>query len=266
MAHAVRTRERILRAAANLLDREGRAAVSTRAVCAAAGVQPPTLYRLFGDKDGLLDALADYGFERYLAEKQALGQTDDPIADLRRCWDLHIDFGLSRPASYILMYGEGRYRGDMAAGVETIGILRRTVARAGAAGRLRMSVERATRLMHANGLGVVLSLISTPPPERDPGLPAVAFEHVLRTITTDGDGRPPAPVSVASRAAALREALRESGTTALTRSEGALLADWLDRLADADADVGLGGGEVADAGRAVREPSSGRRDGRDAHR
>ncbi|MFF0461725.1 TetR/AcrR family transcriptional regulator [Streptomyces mexicanus] len=268
MAHAVRTRERILSAAANLLDREGRAAVSTRAVCAAAGVQPPTLYRLFGDKDGLLDALADYGFERYLVEKQALGQTDDPVADLRRCWDLHVDFGLSRPASYILMYGEGRYRGGTAAGLETIGILRRTVARVAAAGRLRMSVERATRLMHANGLGVVLSLISTPPPERDAGLSAAAFEHVLRTITTDGDGRPPAPVSVASRAAALREALRESGTTALTRSEAALLADWLDRLADADAhaDVGVGDGEVADAGRAVREPSSGRRDGRDAHR
>jgi AcrR family transcriptional regulator len=36
----------------------GRRAVTTRAVAAGAGVQAPTIYRLFGDKDGLLDALA----------------------------------------------------------------------------------------------------------------------------------------------------------------------------------------------------------------
>ncbi|MFI6359781.1 TetR/AcrR family transcriptional regulator [Streptomyces sp. NPDC050743] len=250
----VRTRERILHAAADLLTREGRAAVSTRAVSAAAGVQPPTLYRLFGDKDGLLDAVAAYGFQQYLAEKQALGETDDPIDDLRRSWDLHVGFGLSRPGCYVLMYGEGRYRRDIPAGPETLAILRRNIARVAAAGRLRMSVERATQLMHANGVGIVLSLISTPPPERDPELPAVAREHVLRTITTMGDIEPEAPTDVVSRAAALREALRDSGTTALTRSERALLAEWLDRLAD-----------TGEPGPAARE-TPGRRDDRDAHR
>ena len=50
--------ERMLRAAADLLQTGGIEAVSTRAVAAAAGVQPPTIYRQFGDKDGLLDALA----------------------------------------------------------------------------------------------------------------------------------------------------------------------------------------------------------------
>ncbi|MQY38757.1 hypothetical protein SRB17_67710 [Streptomyces sp. RB17] len=248
------TRERILHAAADLLTREGRAAVSTRAVSAAAGVQPPTLYRLFGDKDGLLDAVAAYGFQQYLAEKQALGETDDPIDDLRRSWDLHVGFGLSRPGCYVLMYGEGRYRRDIPAGLETIAILRRNIARVAAAGRLRMSVERATQLMHANGVGVVLSLLSTPPSERDPELPAVAREHVLRTITTVGDIEPEAPADVVSRAAALREALRDSGTRALTQAERALLADWLDRLADT--------GEPGPAARGT----PGRRDDRDAHR
>jgi AcrR family transcriptional regulator len=42
-------------------------AVSTWAVSAAAGVQPPVIYRLFGDKNGLLDAVASYGFESYLS-------------------------------------------------------------------------------------------------------------------------------------------------------------------------------------------------------
>lgn len=38
---------------------------------------------------------------------------------------------------------------------------------------------------------------------------------------------------LARRAATLREALSRADTTALTPSERALLADWLDRLADA---------------------------------
>ncbi|MEU9977089.1 TetR/AcrR family transcriptional regulator [Streptomyces sp. NPDC051014] len=239
---AVRTQERVLRAAAELLSSQGRAGISTRAVSAAAGVQPPTLYRLFGDKDGLLDALAAYGFAQYLREKQALEQTDDPVADLRRSWDLHVGFGLSRPGFYVLMYGEGRYRGGMPGGLETIAILRQTLSRVAAAGRLRMSVERATQLVHAMGLGVVLSLIATPPAERDETLPATAREHALRMITTTDTvgerGRVDDPCAdVACRAAALREALSRDGTTPLTPSEGALLADWLDRLADANSDA-----------------------------
>ncbi|MFE9610711.1 TetR/AcrR family transcriptional regulator [Streptomyces sp. NPDC006012] len=250
---AVRTKERILCAAADLLIREGRTAVSTRAVSAAAGVQPPTLYRLFGDKEGLLDALAAFGFQQYLAEKQTLEETDDAIADLRRCWDQHIDFGLSRPGFYVLMYGEGRYRGDIPAGLETIAILRRYLARVAAVGRLRVSVERATQLMHTNSLGVVLSLISIPPPERDLELPTAARECLLGTITSVGDRGPEAPKDVASRAVALREALRDNDTVAMTRSESALLADWLDRIADA--------GQSAPA-----VPASGRRDDCGAHR
>ncbi|MEU1501046.1 TetR/AcrR family transcriptional regulator [Streptomyces sp. NPDC005732] len=234
---AVRTQQRVLRAAAELLSSQGRAGISTRAVSAAAGVQPPTLYRLFGDKDGLLDALAAYGFQQYLREKQALEPTDDPIADLRRSWDLHVEFGLSRPGFYVLMYGEGRYRGGIPGGLETIAILRRTLARVAEAGRLRMSVERATQLVHAMGLGVVLSLIATPPCERDGSLPATAREQALRMITTLGTAEERTTgqdrtEDVACRAVALREALSRSGTAAMTPSEGALLADWLDRLAD----------------------------------
>ncbi|WP_342776285.1 TetR/AcrR family transcriptional regulator [Nonomuraea terrae] len=68
-------------------------------MCAAAGIQAPTLYRLFGDKEGLLDAVASYGFQDYLADKQALGQSEDPVADLRRAWHLHIDRGPARGAT-----------------------------------------------------------------------------------------------------------------------------------------------------------------------
>ena len=43
---------------AQLLNDGGREAVSTRAVAAAAGVQPPTIYRQYGDMQGLLSAVA----------------------------------------------------------------------------------------------------------------------------------------------------------------------------------------------------------------
>ncbi|AWS47644.1 TetR/AcrR family transcriptional regulator [Streptosporangium sp. 'caverna'] len=226
------TRERLLRAAADLLTSGGREAVSTRAVSAAAGVRAPTLYRLFGDKEGLLDAVVAYGFEEYLTGKKALDVTDDPLADLSRAWGLHVGFGLSKPAFYILMYGEAR-SGEGLAGREAIVMLHRLIARVAAAGQLRMSVERAVQLVHATAVGVVLSLLATPPAERDLELSTIARDHVLRTITT-GDGPDPASATgVPNRAVALREALRHDGTDTLTANERALLADWLDRMADA---------------------------------
>ncbi|MFG1705071.1 TetR/AcrR family transcriptional regulator [Nonomuraea sp. M3C6] len=225
------TRDRVLAAAANLLASGGREAVSTRAVSAAAGVQPPTLYRLFGDKERLLDAVATYGFQDYLADKQALAQSEDPVADLRRAWDLHMGFGLSKPEFYILMYGEARTGEESRAGRDTVTMLQGLLARLGKAGLLRMSVERATRLVHATAIGVVLSLLALPPDERDPELPAVAREHVLRAITTGDAPAPAAPA--AARAVALREALRQNGAVPLTPAESSLLAEWLDRIANA---------------------------------
>ncbi|OXM69047.1 TetR/AcrR family transcriptional regulator [Amycolatopsis vastitatis] len=226
---AMDTRERILQAAAALLAAEGRDGLSTRAVSAAAGVQPPALYRLFGDKDGLLDAVAAYGFDEYLASKRALGSTGDPVEDLRRGWDLHIEFGLSRPEFYVLMYGDARPGRTSPAAREGEAMLRTIVERVAAAGRLRMSVERAARLVHATGMGVVLSLIATPEEERDAELSATARESVLNRILT-GTAEP-AGSDLPERAVALRAGL--DGATALTEAERVLLAEWLDRIADA---------------------------------
>ena len=48
-------RDRLLLAAAELLDAADGSEVSTRAICDRAGVQAPTLYHHFGSKQGLLD-------------------------------------------------------------------------------------------------------------------------------------------------------------------------------------------------------------------
>ena len=226
---AMDTRERILQAAAGLLAAEGRDGLSTRAVSAAAGVQPPALYRLFGDKDGLLDAVAAYGFDEYLTSKRALGSTADPVEDLRRGWDLHVEFGLSRPEFYVLMYGDARPGRTSPAVREGEAMLRSIVERVAAAGRLRMSVDRAARLVHAAGMGVVLSLIATPEDERDAELSVTARESVLDRILTGTAA--PAGSDLPERAVALRAALDGAGV--LTEAERVLLAEWLDRIADA---------------------------------
>lgn len=226
---AVDTRERILEAAAALLVAEGRDGLSTRAVSAAAGVQPPALYRLFGDKDGLLDAVAAYGFDEYLRSKRELGSTGDPVEDLRRGWDLHVEFGLSRPEFYVLMYGDARPGRTSPAAREAEAMLRSIVERVAAAGRLRVSVERAARLVHSTGMGVVLSLIATPEEERDAELSATARETVLTRILTGTEEA--AGSDLPERAIALRAGL--DGATALTEAERVLLAEWLDRIADA---------------------------------
>jgi AcrR family transcriptional regulator len=226
---ATDTRDRILEAAAALLVAEGRDGLSTRAVSAAAGVQPPALYRLFGDKDGLLDAVAAYGFDEYLTSKRELGSTGDAVEDLRRGWDLHVEFGLSRPEFYVLMYGDARPGRTSPAAREAEAMLRSIIERVAEAGRLRVSVERAARLVHATGMGVVLNLIATPEKERDAELSTTARETVLSRILTGPEE--PAGSNLPERAIALRAGL--DGAAVLSEAERVLLAEWLDRIADA---------------------------------
>ncbi len=236
MQKDVDARERILRAAARLVAESGGEAVSTRAICGAAGVGAPTLYHHFGDKRGLLDAVAAYGFERYLASKRAQPRTGDPVEDLRRGWDLHLEFGLSNPELYTLMYGTARRPPAAAEAHEILLGLIGAVARAG---RLRVPVEIAARMVHAAGTGVVLALIAG---EGDPALPARMRDALFAALIlpagprdgtsggaaggADGAGDGGAP----ALAIALRAALADEPAAGLTPTENALLGEWLDRI------------------------------------
>jgi len=226
---AASTRDRIIEAAATLLTEGGREAVSTRAVSAAAGVQAPTIYRLFGDKQGLLDAVAGHAFAAYVRDKSALAKTGDPVDDLRRGWDLHVGFGLSHPAFYALMYGEPRPGVENPAAREAAEVLAAQVRRIAEAGRLRVTEERAAHLIHAAGSGLTFTLIALPPERRDPALSTLARESVIAAVTTDSPARPEG--GLVGNAVALRAALPEAKV--LTDSERSLLAEWLDRIATA---------------------------------
>jgi AcrR family transcriptional regulator len=228
-------REKIVAAAAGLLEEGGLEAVSTRAVAARAGVPAPSIFRLFGDKDGLLEEVAEHGFRRYLEVKAELLDGDDPVTTLREAWDLHIRFGLEHPAYYSLVYGQVRPGHMPRAGRRAAAELHHMLTQA-AAGRLRMSVERATEVMHAAGAGTILTLISLPEDARDIRTAHTAREMVISTLTLPPAQDPeaaPGAATVASRAMALLAALGEDPAATLSPGERLLLQEWLNRLADA---------------------------------
>ena len=76
------TRTAVLNAAAELVASGGTGALTTRAVAMKASIQPPTLYRIFGDKRGLLAALAQDRLARFVKEKEADAPHPDPVEDL----------------------------------------------------------------------------------------------------------------------------------------------------------------------------------------
>jgi AcrR family transcriptional regulator len=234
LAESPSPRDRISRAAARLLAEGGREAVSTRAVSAAAGVQPPTIYRQFGDMRGLLDAITDDGFTRYVRGKVARDSTEDPVADLRAGWDTHIGFGLANPALYALMYGDPRPGARPTGAVEAHKLLEGLVRRVAEAGRLRVGVGRATRMIHAAGVGVVLTLIAVEGADRDLAVSTLTREAILATVTMDttplgGATARTGPRRAAAHAVALKAMLSEASDD-LTPAERGLLSEWLDRL------------------------------------
>ncbi|NBH08265.1 TetR/AcrR family transcriptional regulator [Amycolatopsis sp. SID8362] len=225
----------ILRAAAELLTEHGPAAISTRAVATAAGVQTPALYRLFGDKDGLLDALVSYGFESYLAEKRALEPSEDAIDDIRRGWNIHVEFGLRNPEFYALMYGNLRPGRRPAAAQENGQILRRLLEHAREQGRLRVPVESAARAIEASTTGAVLLLLSQPEGERDPA-PLTALRDTVIDSIISTEPVTDVRTTIAERSLALLAALGDGDgadpmvDAGFSPAEAALLREWLKTL------------------------------------
>jgi AcrR family transcriptional regulator len=221
-------RSRLVEVAARLLATEGPDAVTTRSVALAAGVQAPTIYRLFGDKNGLLDAVAEHGFATYVAQKPPVDADGDPVEGLRSGWDLHVGFGLANPALFRLMNTAMRTPDGRSAAESGAAVLRQRVLRVAQAGRLRVAEHRAVELIRAAGTGTVFTLIDQPEDERDGSLADLAWEAVCATILTDTHTA--APAGPIAAAVTLRSALPD--LTTFTPHERALLGDWLDRVAD----------------------------------
>jgi len=208
-------------------------AVTTRGVAERAGVQAPTIYRLFGDKDGLLEAVAEHVMSTYVSAKaeivEAASAADvDPVEELRDGWAMQIDFGLANPALFRLLSDPDRMMHSPAARSGKR-VLQARIRRIAMTGRLRVSEQHAVDLIQAAGIGAVQTLLSTPPDQRDLGLAPSIFEAVLARIVADT----PEPAHQAPIEAAVALRAIAPQLDMLSDPERQLLAEWLDRAIEA---------------------------------
>ncbi|GGQ17330.1 TetR/AcrR family transcriptional regulator [Streptosporangium pseudovulgare] len=203
--------------------------IATRAVCEAVGVSQPVLYRLFGDKRGLLDAVADHGYERYAALKAAQERTDDPVADLLAGWDGHMAFAKENPALYQLMFTPRPWSRSTARD-RVFDLLVAALVRCAAAGALRVEPRTAARLILSANVGIALDHIAEPALFDDPGpshrMRDVVFSYVLTETGVRNDADP-----LRTAALSLHAQLLLTGAEALEPAETALLLRWLERVA-----------------------------------
>lgn len=218
-------RSGIVDAAARLLHEQGARAVTTRGVAQAAGVQAPTIYRLFDDKDGLIDAVAERVMATYVVAKSvsAARAGGDPVADLRSGWQMHVDFGLANPELYALLNNPARQRSP--ATTAGIDVLRTRVHRLAAAGLLCVDERRAADMIHSAGTGTVIALLGVPADERDLGLSDAMFTAVTSNILTTA----PAIPDTALNAITITFATMVADLPALTDAERTLMTEWLTR-------------------------------------
>lgn len=223
-------RERIVRTAATLLNEQGVDAVTTRAVAQAAGLQPPAIYRLFADKDALLDAVVQHVYAEFVEAKRASAveeEAADPVVALHAGWRTYIEFGLANPAAFALAADPLRARrtDGVPALRHGLEVLVARVHRIAAAGRLRVTEQHAVDLIHAAGAGVLVTLLGQPPQRRDPGIAEAIYDAVMGAILTSAPALPTDDIAAAVTAfRALAPRLPQ-----LSPSEAALLDEWLRR-------------------------------------
>lgn len=100
--------QRVLEAARALVTRDGLLSPTVEQIAHAAGVSPVTVYRAFGDKEGLLRALFEHGTPRNRAAS-LLSDTEAPVEEtLTRYVAVLMDFIAEQPGLMrLLLFSEG---------------------------------------------------------------------------------------------------------------------------------------------------------------
>jgi len=98
-------REQILEVAGEVFLERGYEHFSMRQVAERIGYSATTIYNYFENKDDLLFAVVDLGFERFSAELQAAADSGaDPRDKLDAIGEAYVRFGLENPMHYELMF------------------------------------------------------------------------------------------------------------------------------------------------------------------
>lgn len=137
-------RDNILRAAMKLFLEESFEKTTMRRIAEAIDYTPGTLYWYFKDKDEIIFALHQRGFEMLFAKQQPTMAIADPVERLRKLAEVYIEFALENPQYYDLMFinsATGRCiekaDGEWKIGDAAFGVLRETVRQVIESGRMR---------------------------------------------------------------------------------------------------------------------------------
>ena len=153
------TRKTLVAAALKILEQEGDAQFSTRAVCAIANVTAPTLYHHFGSADGLLSAAVEEAFKQFLETKRIAKQSSDPAIALRQGWDNYVRFAAERPRLYAAMIGRVTLKAIPAA-EQARALHVENIKAIAAQGRLAMPAEAAADLAWASAHSAALLYVT----------------------------------------------------------------------------------------------------------
>lgn len=183
----------MLTAALKVLEDEGEAQFSTRAVCALANVTAPTLYHHFGSADGLLSAAMTEAFSQFLESKKAAVRSPDPVAALREGWDDYVRFAAARPRLYAAMMSRVLNGAQIPAAEEAFGLLIERIAAIADDGRLALTVAAAADLLWASANAASLLYVTAQLRKTAVPTPVVLKgirENAMRAIlTTKSKGR-----------------------------------------------------------------------------
>jgi AcrR family transcriptional regulator len=146
------TRRLILEAAVRLFLNEGFEKVTMRRIAEEIEYSPATLYLYYKDKNEILHALYNEGFEELYTRQKTIVSIEDPIARLRRHAEIYISFALEFPELYDLMFMmKAPLKGVKAAeeedvGIRSYGLLRQNIKDCMDAGYFKGSEEETVSL------------------------------------------------------------------------------------------------------------------------
>lgn len=175
-------RQHILKAGSEILSKMGLEGVSTRAVCAKAGVTSPTLYHYFPDKDALLGALVNLAFDEFLEHKKTAKKTSDSLKNYREAWLNFIQFTHDKPEHFramakAILSGQMPESGFVA--YNALLNLSRDLAKEY---ELSVSADVAAQLILTTAFGICSWRLGMPKIKWDPKLPDQAFHVLIKSI------------------------------------------------------------------------------------
>ena len=102
------TRDRLAASARKILESEGSGQISMRRIADDVGVTAMAVYRHFADREELLNALADRGFEELSVKLEAARLRGDLDQRMKTVLNANLDFALQHPRLFELMFLERR--------------------------------------------------------------------------------------------------------------------------------------------------------------